>query len=179
MGQGEGSPGAGSARETCGARFPVTRAGASGLKVAGRPPGLAGVAGLWPSKSARKGRPGTAPAILRAGRGGASGAPGSRLTAASAGSCHSARGLALCRGRCIPPRPRGVPLFLGRLGTWRSGFPRRLVANRGAFRWARWLLAFLLGRRWGAPWTQHPSVSLSEVSEQGPSSRHHSQPPLT
>ena len=151
----------------------------------GRPPGLVGVAGLWPIPS-RPGKVVPQP-DLRSGEPGVgerAGLRGPPLIEATAGSCHSARGARPLQSAVRPPATQNGSRCPS--GSWGlgSGIPRRLVANIGAFRWARLASGVflrsltLLGRRWGAPWTQHPSFSLSEVLEQGLSSRHHSQSPF-
>ena len=136
------------------------------------------------SKLARKGCSATRPAVRRARSRGASRDPGTSSDRGDRGFLPLCpRGPPSAVGGASLSDPELFPLSLRLLGTWQSGIPRRLVANIGAFRWARLASSVflrsltLLGRTWGAPWTQHPRFSLSEVLEQGLSSRHHSQSP--
>ena len=129
-------------------------AGPSGScpKVKGRPPGLVGVAGLWPIRS-WPGKVVPEP-NLPSGEPGASRAPGASSDRVPA---TLPEGSPSAVGGASPSDPDLFPLFLRLLGTWQSGIPGRLVANIGAFRWACLASGFfprsltLLGRRWGAP----------------------------
>ena len=156
-------------------------AGPSGScpKVKGRPPGLVGVAGLWPIRS-WPGKVVPEP-NLPSGEPGASRAPGASSDRVPA---TLPEGLALCRRRCIPQRPRFVPPVPQAPGDLAERHSRALGCQYWCFPlgplgfWLFSQVSDFAGKKMGSPWTQHPSFSLPEVLEEGPSSRHHSQSPF-